>query len=57
MDEQNRPAIGAPDLFVINLVQTTIELAAAEGRLYRKQLFFLNECVRHGVSISHKCGA
>jgi len=57
MDEQNGPAIGAADLFEINLVKTTIELAATKRRLYRKQLFFLDECVRHAVSISHKCGA
>jgi hypothetical protein len=57
MNEQNGPAIGATDLFEINLVKTTIELAATKRRLYRKQLFFLNECVRHVTSISHKCGA
>jgi hypothetical protein len=38
-------------------VKTTIKLAATKRRLYRKQLFFLNECVRHVASISHKCGA
>jgi hypothetical protein len=57
MDEQNGPTIGATDLFEMNLVKTTIKLATTKRRLYRKQLFFLNECVRHFASISHKCGA
>ncbi len=53
MDEQHRPPVRSPNLFVVNLVQTAIKLAAAKGRLNRKQFFFLDECIRHGDSISH----
>ena len=54
MNEQDRFAIGTSYLLEVNLMQSTIKLAATEGRLYRKQLFFLNERIRHSVSISHK---
>ena len=53
MDEQHRSPVGSPDLFVVNLVQTAIKLAAAKGRLDREQLFFLDECIRNDTSISH----
>ena len=53
MDEQHRAPIGSPDLFIVNLVQTAIKLAAAKRRLDREQLFFLDECIRHEANISH----
>ena len=50
--EQHRPAIRTTNLFEINVVKASIQLAAAEGRLYRKQFLFLYECVCHSNNIT-----
>ena len=57
MKKQHRPAIGAPNLFEIDVMQATVQLAAAEGRLHRKQFFFLNESVCHAHTLAQKDGA
>ena len=57
MKKQHRPAIGAPNLFEIDVMQATVQLATAEGRLHRKQFFFLNESVCHEHTLAHKNGA
>ena len=57
MQEQNRLSIRPPHLFEIDVVQATVQLAAAKGRLHRKQFLFLNESVGHVDILAQKPGA
>ena len=57
MEEQDGSAVRPANLLEIDVVKAAVQLAAAKGRLHRKQFLFLNESVCHADILAQKDGA